>query len=82
MSERQVCIIGGGMSQWGRRPPVWWMSSRKQLKLASMTFRNQEKGHRWFFVRFFLLRPKSISSQCRTVMAERIGLKPVSMCSR
>jgi len=38
MSERQVCMIGGGMSLWGVGQPVWLMSSRKRRKLVSMTF--------------------------------------------
>ena len=83
MSERQVCIIGGGMSQWGRRPA----SLVDVVQEAAKACFDDIPGIKRKDIDGFLF----ASSYCgrnpfqvnaAPVMAERIGLKPVSMCSR
>ena len=83
MSERQVCMIGGGMSLWGRRSA----SLVDVVQEAAKACFDDIPGIKRKDVDAFLF----ASSYCgrnpfqvnaAPVMAERIGIKPVNMCSR
>lgn len=83
MPEREVCLIAGGMSQWGER----------QASLVDMV----QEAAKDCFDDVPVLKKKDIdsflfaSSYCgrssfqvnaAPVMAERVGIKPTNMCSR
>ena len=83
MSDRQVCIIGGGMSQWGRRPA----SLVDVVQEAAKACFDDIPGIKRKDIDGFLF----ASSYCgrnpfqvnaAPVMAERIGIKPLNMCTR
>ena len=83
MSERQVCMIGGGMSLWGRRSA----SLVDVVQEAAKACFDDIPGIKRKDVDGFLF----ASSYCgrnpfqvnaAPVMAERIGIKPLNMCSR
>ena len=83
MSDRQVCIIAGGMSQWGRRSA----SLVDVVQEAAKDCFDDIPGIKRKDVDAFLF----ASSYCgrnpfqvnaAPVMAERIGIKPINMCSR
>ena len=83
MSERQVCMIGGGMSLWGRRSA----SLVDVVQEAAKACFDDIPGIKRKDVDGFLF----ASSYCgrnpfqvnaAPVMAERIGIKPLNMCSQ
>ena len=83
MSERQVCILGGGMSKWGRRSA----SLVDVVQEAAKDCFDDIPGIKRKDIDGFLF----ASSYCgrnpfqvnaAPVMAERIGIKPLNMCSR
>jgi len=83
MPDRNVCIIGGGMSKWGvREASIVDMTQEaakdcfddvpalKKEDVDGLLFASSHCGRRSFQV------------NAAPVMAERIGIKPTSMCTR
>ncbi len=83
MAERKVCIIGGGMSQWGERKASLIdvvqeaakdcfddIPALKKTDVDGFLFASSYCGRNPFQV------------NAAPVMAERIGLKPSNMCTR
>lgn len=83
MAERKVCILGGGMSKWGVREASIVDMTQEAAKdcFDDIPALKREDVDGLLFASSYCGR-RSFQVNAAPVMAERIGIKPTSMCTR
>jgi acetyl-CoA C-acetyltransferase len=83
MAERRVCILGGGMSKWGVRDAsiIDMAQEAAQACYDDIPALKKEEIDGLLFASSYCGRT-SFQVNIAPVIAERIGLKPTSICSR
>jgi acetyl-CoA C-acetyltransferase len=83
MAERKVCILGGGMSKWGVRDAsiIDMAQEAAQACYDDIPALKKEEIDGLLFASSYCGRT-SFQVNIAPVIAERIGLKPTSICSR
>ncbi len=83
MPERNVCIIGGGMSRWGVREASLVDMTQEGAKdcFDDVPHLKKEDVDGLLFASSYCGR-RSFQVNAAPVMAERIGIKPTSICTR
>lgn len=83
MAERRVCILGGGMSKWGVREASIIDMAQEAAKdcFDDVPALKKEDVDGLLFASSYCGR-RSFQVNAAPVIAERIGIKPTSMCTR
>lgn len=83
MAERKVCILGGGMSKWGLREASIVDMAQEAAKdcFDDIPALKREDVDGLLFASSYCGR-RSFQVNAAPVIAERIGIKPSSMCTR
>ncbi|MCJ7425909.1 MAG: thiolase family protein [Dehalococcoidales bacterium] len=83
MADRKVCILGGGMSKWGVREASIVDMAQEAAKdcFDDVPVLKKEDVDGLLFASSYCGR-RSFQVNAAPVIAERIGIKPTSMCTR
>jgi acetyl-CoA C-acetyltransferase len=83
MAGRNACIIGGGMCKWGVREASYVDMVQEAAKecLADVPGLKPQNIDGMLFSSTFVGR-RSVQANTAPVVAERLGLKPTSICAR
>ena len=83
MAQRRACLIAGGMSKWGVREASYLDMAQEAAKecLADIPGLRPKDIDGLLFASTFVGR-RSCQANTAPVVAERIGLKPTSICAR